>query len=246
MENEIFQKMLKLESSHWWFVARRKIIQKAINNLDLPRNIRILDAGCGNGDNLSLLSTFGDLVAFEKNEYALKTAKSKKIGEIYKAELPDKLPNTVKTNFDLIVLLDVLEHIDDDSKSLTTVRKLMNNKGIILITVPAFQWLWSEHDVIHHHKRRYSKSELREKLDSSGFRIKYISYFNTLLFPFALVERIGQKIFSPSNPEILELPNNKINFLLEKIFSLETIFMNKISLPFGLSLVAIAEKKNNV
>ena len=246
MENEIFQKMLKLESSHWWFVARRKIIQKAINNLDLPRNIRILDAGCGNGDNLSLLSTFGDLVAFEKNEYALKTAKSKKIGEIYKAELPDKLPNTIKTNFDLIVLLDVLEHIDDDSKSLTTVRKLMNNKGIILITVPAFQWLWSEHDVIHHHKRRYSKSELREKLDSSGFRIKYISYFNTLLFPFALVERIGQKIFSPSNPEILELPNNKINFLLEKIFSLEAIFMNKISLPFGLSLVAIAEKKNNV
>ena len=246
MENEIFQKMLKLESSHWWFVARRKIIQKAINNLDLPRNIRILDAGCGNGDNLSLLSTFGDLVAFEKNEYALKTAKSKKIGEIYKAELPDKLPNAIKTNFDLIVLLDVLEHIDDDSKSLTTVRKLMNNKGIILITVPAFQWLWSEHDVIHHHKRRYSKSELREKLDSSGFRIKYISYFNTLLFPFALVERIGQKIFSPSNPEILELPNNKINFLLEKIFSLEAIFMNKISLPFGLSLVAIAEKKNNV
>ena len=246
MENKIFQKMLKLESSHWWFVARRKIIQKAINNLDLPRNIRILDAGCGNGDNLSLLSTFGDLVAFEKNEYALKTAKSKKIGEIYKAELPDKLPNTVKTNFDLIVLLDVLEHIDDDSKSLTTVRKLMNNKGIILITVPAFQWLWSEHDVIHHHKRRYSKSELREKLDSSGFRIKYISYFNTLLFPFALVERIGQKIFSSSNPEILELPNNKINFLLEKIFSLEAIFMNKISLPFGLSLVAIAEKKNNV
>tara|TARA_Y100000590_G_scaffold423773_1_gene529981 strand:+ start:414 stop:1154 length:741 start_codon:yes stop_codon:yes gene_type:complete len=246
MENKIFQKMLKLESSHWWFVARRKIIQRAINNLDLPRNIRILDAGCGNGDNLSLLSTFGDLVAFEKNEYALKTAKSKKIGEIYKAELPDKLPNAIKTNFDLIVLLDVLEHIDDDSKSLTTVRKLMNNKGIILITVPAFQWLWSEHDVIHHHKRRYSKSELREKLDSSGFRIKYISYFNTLLFPFALVERIGQKIFSPSNPEILELPNNKINFLLEKIFSLETIFMNKISLPFGLSLVAIAEKKNNV
>jgi len=246
MENKIFQKMLKLESSHWWFVARRKIIQRAINNLDLPRNIRILDAGCGNGDNLSLLSTFGDLVAFEKNEYALKTAKSKKIGEIYKAELPDKLPNTVKTNFDLIVLLDVLEHIDDDSKSLTTVRKLMNNKGIILITVPAFQWLWSEHDVIHHHKRRYSKSELREKLDSSGFRIKYISYFNTLLFPFALVERIGQKIFSPSNPEILELSNNKINFLLEKIFSLEAIFMNKISLPFGLSLVAIAEKKNNV
>lgn len=246
MENKIFQKMLKLESSHWWFVARRKIIQRAINNLDLPRNIRILDAGCGNGDNLSLLSTFGDLVAFEKNEYALKTAKSKKIGEIYKAELPDKLPNTVKTNFDLIVLLDVLEHIDDDSKSLTTVRKLMNNKGIILITVPAFQWLWSEHDVIHHHKRRYSKSELREKLDSSGFRIKYISYFNTLLFPFALVERIGQKIFFPSNPEILELPNNKINFLLEKIFSLEAIFMNKISLPFGLSLVAIAEKKNNV
>ena len=110
-------------------------------------------------------------MAFEKNEEAFRRARSKKIGQIYKAELPYNLPSNIKTNFDLIVLLDVLEHIDDDSQSLTTVRSLMNNKALILITVPAFQWLWSDHDVLHHHSRRYSKSTLKEKLDSSGFRV---------------------------------------------------------------------------
>jgi len=244
MENEIFKKMASIESNHWWFVARRKIIFSIINNLDLPRNIRILDVGCGNGDNLSLLSYFGDLVAFEKNEEALRRAKSKKIGQIYKAELPHNLPSNIKTNFDLIVLLDVLEHIDDDSQSLTTVRDLMNDKALILITVPAYQWLWSDHDVLHDHKRRYSKSTLKEKLYLSGFRLKYISYFNTLLFPFALAERIKQKILPKLNEEILKMPNSKINFLLEKIFSYEVNFINKISYPFGLSLFAIAEKIN--
>ena len=245
MENKIFEKMFALESNHWWFVARRKIIFSTINNLDLPRNIRILDAGCGNGDNLSLLSHFGDLVAFEKNEEAFKRARSKKIGQIYKAELPYNLPSNIKTNFDLIVLLDVLEHIDDDNQSLATVRSLMNDKALILITVPAFQWLWSDHDVLNHHRRRYSKSTLKEKLDLSGFRVKYISYFNTLLFPFALVERIKQKMFPPSTEEVLKIPNNKINFLLEKIFSYEVNFINKMSFPFGLSLLAIAEKINH-
>ena len=140
------------------------------------------------------------------------------------------------------MLLDVLEHIDDDSGSLSAVRSLMSNNGVILITVPAFQWLWSEHDVVHHHRRRYSKENLKEKLDLCGFKVKYISYFNTLLFPFALAERIKQRIFPPHVTKVLKLPNRKINYLLEKIFSMEVNFINKISLPFGLSLLVVAEK----
>ena len=104
MENKIFEKMFALESNHWWFVARRKIIFSTINNLDLPRNIRILDAGCGNGDNLSLLSHFGDLVAFEKNEEAFRRARSKKIGQIAK----------------LIMLRAKAKHIIDSNKMPTT------------------------------------------------------------------------------------------------------------------------------
>ena len=244
MENKIFERMLSLESNHWWFVARRKIIFSAINNLRFPGKIRILEAGCGNGCNLSMLSHFGEVIAFEKNEGAFERAKSKKIGQIFKAELPYDLPKNIKKNFDLIVMLDVLEHIDDDSQSLTTVKNLMKDKGLILITVPAYQWLWSEHDVHHHHIRRYSKSPLKEKLDISGFKVKYISYFNTLLFPFALIERMKQRIF-PSKEEIFNMPNKRINFLFEKIFSFESNFINKMSFPFGLSLIVIAENSES-
>ena len=242
MEHKVFEIMQQLESHHWWFVARRKIISKAINCLVLPENTRILEAECGNGDNLTLLSNFGDVTAFEKNADAFQRAKSKKIGHVYKGELPGNLPDNIKSDFDLVVLLDVLEHIDDDSGSLSVVRSLMSNNGVILITVPAFQWLWSEHDVVHHHRRRYSKENLKEKLDLCGFKVKYISYFNTLLFPFALAERIKQRIFPPHGTEVLKLPNRKINYLLEKIFSMEVNFINKISLPFGLSLLVVAEK----
>ena len=171
MENKIFERMLTLENNHWWFVARRKIIFSAINSLALPRKIRILEAGCGNGRNLSMLSHFGEVVAFEKNEGAFERAKSKKIGQIFKAELPYGLPKNIKKKFDLIVMLDVLEHIDDDRQSLITVKNLMKDKALILITVPAYQWLWSEHDVHHQHVRRYSKLTLREKLDISGFSV---------------------------------------------------------------------------
>ena len=159
MENKIFKIMQQVESKHWWFVARRKIISKAINCIVLPKHTRILEAGCGNGDNLALLSNFGDVTAFEKNADAFQRAKSKKIGRIYNAELPDNLPDDIKSNFDLIVLLDVLEHIDDDSKSLSIVRNLMSNNGVILITVPAFQWLWSRHDDIHQHSSIHSPSQ---------------------------------------------------------------------------------------
>ena len=245
MENKIFERMLNLENNHWWFVARRKIIFSAINNLNFPRKIKILEAGCGNGCNLSMLSHFGEVVAFEKNEGAFKRARSKKIGQIFKAELPCNLPKDVKKNFDLIVLLDVLEHIEDDTQSLATIRTLMSDKALILITVPAYQWLWSEHDTLHHHVRRYSKKTLKEKLNVSGFRVKYISYFNTLLFPFALVERMKQRIFSSSNEEALSMPNKSINYLLEKIFSYEANFINKISFPFGLSLIVIAENSES-
>ena len=163
----------------------------------------------------------------------------------FNKKLTIKNINQIAKNFDLIVLLDVLEHIEDDTQSLATIRTLMSDKALILITVPAYQWLWSEHDTLHHHVRRYSKKTLKEKLNVSGFRVKYISYFNTLLFPFALVERMKQRIFSSSNEEALSMPNKSINYLLEKIFSYEANFINKISFPFGLSLIVIAENSES-
>lgn len=245
MENVIFKDMFEVETYHWWFVARRKIIRKVIENVQLPYDVEILDAGCGNGDNLALLSEFGHVVAIEKDSDAILCARNRNIGDVYQGSLPDDLPE-IKKKFDLIVLLDVLEHIEKDEESLVSIMNLLKDNGKIVITVPAYQWLWTKRDELHHHKRRYSARELRQLTEKNSLKINYISYFNTLLFPLAVIERIKQKLLPPSTDELLNMPKSRLNYLLEKVFSFETFFINKFSFPYGLSIIAVIEKDNSV
>ena len=146
MENQLFDQMLKLESQHWWFVARRKIIECMIKNLNLESNATILDAGCGNGDNLPILAKYGSVVAMEKDESAFLTAQKRNIGNVMQGELPEQVHADINKDNDLIVLLDVLEHIDEDSKSLSVLRDYTKRNGNLIITVPAYQFLWTTHD----------------------------------------------------------------------------------------------------
>ena len=129
MENELFDEMYKVETQHWWFVARRKIIASVIDTLGLGSNSKIMDAGCGNGDNLEFLSKYGELIAIERDDNALARAQSRQIGKVVKGELPDNFPSDINRENDLIVLLDVLEHIDDDEKSLSSLRNWAKRKG---------------------------------------------------------------------------------------------------------------------
>lgn len=243
MENQLFDEMYKVESQHWWFVARRKIIANVIKSLKLEKDAKILDAGCGNGDNLEMLSKVGHLVAIERDENALARAKSRYIAEVFKGELPDDLPVNLNKENDLIVLLDVLEHIDDDQRSLSVLTGWAKNNGKLLMTVPAYQFLWTVHDELHHHKRRYNINSLKKVIENNGWKVQYISYFNTLLFPLALIDRLKQRIFPSSKVDELNMPNNIINSIFEKIFSLELNLIGKFSLPFGLSILVIAEKE---
>jgi SAM-dependent methyltransferase len=242
MENELFDEMYEVEARHWWFVARRKIIDSVIKNLNLNNNSQIMDAGCGNGDNLGVLSKHGELVAIERDDNALTRAKARNIGSVVKGELPDNIPLSISKNNDLIVMLDVLEHIDDDEKSLYVLKNWANINGKLLITVPAYQFLWTKHDEQHHHKRRYTAKKLRKIVENNGWKVNYISYFNTFLFPLALVDRLKQKILSSSNGSQNKLPNKCINSFFEKVFSFESNVIGKYSFPFGLSIIVVAEK----
>lgn len=242
MENELFDEMYKVETQHWWFVARRKIIASVIDGLSLESNSKIMDAGCGNGDNLEFLSKYGELVAIEREDNALARAKSRQIGKVVKGELPDNFPSDINKENDLIVLLDVLEHIDDDGKSLFGLSNWANQNGRLLITVPAYQFLWTSHDEQHHHKRRYTVKGLRKVVENNGWKVKYISYFNSFLFPLALIDRIKQKIFPSSKDNGLKMPHKYINIMFEKIFSLESKIVGKFSFPFGLSIIVVATK----
>ena len=241
MENKIFEEMFNVEAEHWWFVSRRKIITKFIEGLELKDDARVLDAGCGNGDNLEMLAKHGELFAVERDELAFARAQARLFGKVYKGELPDGFPEEVSKDNDLIVLLDVLEHIDDDHKSLSVLKDCAKDKAKIVITVPAYQFLWTQHDEIHHHKRRYTIKSLKKVVEANGWKIQYISYFNTFLFPLALIDRLIKKLLFSSREEKLVIPNKHINVVFEKIFGFESNFIGKYSFPFGLSIILVAE-----
>ncbi len=235
--------MAELEDKHWWFVARRELIaQRLSQELDLPPSAQILEAGCGTGGNLELLSRFGQVSGFEPNDHARKMAHSKGDFELRTGRLPGAIPFEAG-RFDLVVALDVLEHLDDDRASLEALRKKLKPGGHLLVTVPAYQFLWSRHDEIHHHKRRYTKGRLAATITASGFELARSTYFNTLLFPTIAAVRLLKGLLG--NEEADEaMPSARLNGILRRIFESEGHILPFVSLPFGVSLMALAQKRD--
>ena len=241
MERSAYVEMYLNEDRHWWFVARRKIIDRVLSSfLRDGQKRKILEIGCGTGGNLKFLSAYGDLNAIEVDEGALVMASKRGFGNVVKGSLPDNIP--FEGGFDLICMLDVLEHIDDDLGALESVSKRLYPGGKILITVPAFRILWSGHDLALGHKRRYGKKELIRILEVSGFRVIYSTYFNVLLFPLVATVRILKKKFIKKPGTDVTMPSGFINDLLVAIFSSERILMPRMSFPFGTSILILAEK----
>jgi SAM-dependent methyltransferase len=243
METELFYQIEKVENVHWWFSARKEIILSVIRNqLRLPAQAQILDAGCGTGVNLEILSRLGIVTGMETDPTALQMAEWKHVGKVVKGSLPDKIPFP-ENSFDLVTLLDVLEHLEQDVESLTALRKLLKPTGCLLITVPAFPFLWSSHDELNHHKRRYLLPELAEKIQNAGLSLMYISYFNTLLFPLVAVMRwLKIKVGCGEGANDLWLPPKIVNTLMRKIFASEKYCIGKKVFPFGVSIIACAQK----
>lgn len=244
MEPGIYEQMRAVEDSHWWFVARRSIIETVIASLQLTPNARILDVGSGTGGNLAMLSRFGSVTGIEADEMALSLCASRKAATVLKGSLPSGLPDFTQ-KFDLIIMLDVLEHIDDDLASLKSLERLLSPNGVIIITVPAFPFLWSDHDVQHHHKRRYKCSTLAKLFKKSGLGIQHLTYFNTWLFPFIAVVRLIRKFYpSRVTGQDIQVPPLLVNRLLGMLFRSEKRLVTHLKLPFGTSILAIAMKNN--
>lgn len=242
MNRLVYHRMDQLEAEHWWFSARRNIIQTVIERLIAPTSqAQIMEAGCGSGGNLAMLRSLGDLDAFEYDEEARGRAAEKSGMDISYGALPDAVPFG-KKNYDLIGLFDVLEHIEEDSASLRALGDRLNDRGRILLTVPAYQWLWSKHDVRHHHFRRYSKRHLQIVAEEAGLEVEHAFYFNTLLFPVALSLR-GLKALLRSEAPDDDMPGPAVNAALKRVFQSERALIGRVPMPFGLSLCAILKTR---
>lgn len=244
MKRSSYEKMKKYEDLHWWYKARRKILQKVLNShFKNKKTASILEIGCGSGGNLQLLSFFGKTCAMEMDESAIESAQERKICEIRKGSLPNDIPFTEK--FDLVCLFDVIEHIDDDQAALKQALNLLVPGGSLLITVPAYMFLWSSHDQALGHKRRYTRMNLMDTVRKTGIKIQFSSYFNTMLFPCIALVRFFNKFLGNKKEDDLSMPPNIVNDTLYGIMSLESFILPCLSMPFGVSIVLLAQKSHD-
>jgi SAM-dependent methyltransferase len=238
MERAVFDRMAEHDQVHWWYVARRRILAALIaREAHLPADARILEIGCGTGHNFEMLQRFGRLDALEVDEQARALAARRLGRAVGDAPLPG-LPGVPDASYDLIALLDVLEHVDDRAQSLASIARKLKPDGRILVTVPAYQWLWSAHDRAHHHKLRYSKRGLRRDAEAAGLRVRKLGFFNSLLFPLAAAVRLLGKLAGRSSSDD-QVPARPLNAVFGAIFGLERHVVGRIPFPAGVSLFAL-------
>ncbi|MBL0373795.1 class I SAM-dependent methyltransferase [Rhizobium sp. KVB221] len=239
MEQTAYREMAATEQAHWWFLARRKIIADTIKSFNLPPHSKILEVGAGTGGNLKLLQRFGDLSAVEMDDYARAYATQVSGVGVEYGLLPNSLP-TFPHNFQLICMFDVLEHVEKDFESLKVLATRLNPGGRILITVPAYPWMWTDHDAVLHHHRRYTRTTLSNVINRAGLQLDRLTNFNTLLFPAAIAARLVGNALGKKGSPGSSLPPRFVNSAFETIFKSEAPMLRRLNLPFGLSLMAVA------
>jgi len=240
MELEYELQTHRAEDRHWWYQGRRRVIERTIERIGLPDGARILDAGCGSGRNMVELARHGEVTGVELSPTSAAVARERDRGEVVEGSVLD-MPFDDGA-FDLSVSLDVIEHLQDDVAALRELRRVTTPGGALLLTVPAYQWLWSGHDEINHHHRRYNRRTLLAAAESAGWREQRSAHFNSLLLPIAILLRAAER-FKPSTTKSsldLWVPPAPLNWALRQPLHLEAAVIGRGgSIPAGLSLLAV-------
>jgi SAM-dependent methyltransferase len=241
MEREYELQTHRAEDRHWWYRGRRRVLERVIAHLRLPARARILDAGCGSGRNMVELAHHGTVTGIELSETSASLARLRGAGEVIEGSVLD-MPFAADS-FELAASLDVIEHLEDDLSALRELRRVVAPGGALLVTVPAYQWLWSGHDEINHHHRRYTRRSLFHVAEQAGWEPVRTTYFNSLLLPVAIALRGLDRLSSSKTTESsldLWVPPSPLNWLLERPLALEAALIGRHGrIPAGLSLLAV-------
>ncbi|WP_294260634.1 class I SAM-dependent methyltransferase [uncultured Sphingomonas sp.] len=241
MDRIVYDRMAAHDTTHWWYRARREILADYLTReASLPKAARILEIGCGTGHNLPMLAGFGEVDAIEIDPAARGFAAERLGKAVGDAPLPS-LTGVERGAYDLIAVLDVVEHVEDDVGALRGMAEVLKPGGAILITVPAHPWMWSAHDTVNHHHRRYSKRTLDKAIRNAGLRHNGLRYFNSLLFPVAVAARVAGKLTGKDDSDDSP-PAAPVNKALEAVFRLERHLVGRVPLPPGLSIITLVRK----
>jgi SAM-dependent methyltransferase len=235
----------EVENFHWWFVVRRKLLKSILSSISIQKKAITLDIGCGTGSNLKALVSAGlDVIGLDQSIYALTLVKEKGDYSLMAGDL-NKLPLKTKS-VGLIIAMDIFEHLQEDMVGIHESYRVLGEGGILIVTVPAFKFLWGIQDIVTGHKRRYSRREIMNKLKAAGFDILKSSYFNFFLFfPILIARRViqllGLKIRSEN-----EVNSPLLNHILKAVFSLEPYLLKYFSFPIGVSILCIGRKNEGI
>lgn len=248
MEDTLYQVFAEVGEDHWWFRGRREIVRAILRETfgALPTTDRrvIVDVGCGTGAMLGMLTEFGEVRGLEPSPFAVEECKRRYGNEVTVrvGSIPDDLDSVCPA--DVVTAFDVIEHLDDDVAALRAIRECLVPEGLFVCTVPAYQWMWSRHDDLNHHKRRYTKGLLAEHLGAADFQIQRLTYFNTLLFPpiaaVRVLQRLAPKKGAREGRSDFALSPPRMNEFLTRTFGMEARIIRRRSLPLGVSLLAVA------
>ncbi|HYC31687.1 MAG TPA: class I SAM-dependent methyltransferase [Gemmatimonadales bacterium] len=243
MDQGLLASFATIERTHWWFTARREILQ-SVTERYVRDGGRILDVGCGTGYFIESLRDRYEVHGVDPSPIAVRLCRERgldqvRLGSAYQLERCDD------RGFDAVYFLDVIEHLDDDVLALREAIRVLEPGGVVVVTVPAFMFLWSDHDVVNEHRRRYRRSQLEKVLRSVGLTVERLTYFNFYLFSLATMERVTSRVTRRRSSKELTMPPALINRLMGETFRLErerVADAKALPFPFGLSLLAVGRK----
>jgi ubiquinone/menaquinone biosynthesis C-methylase UbiE len=245
MEPGFESKYHQLEKKHWWFVSRRDIIARLLKRLNIKKDQKILDVGCSGGSLLEFLMSqgFTNIFGIDISDKAIAVCKTRGLNDVLVSQ--GEATNFNDNQFDVIIASDILEHIKEDRRALQEWQRILKPGGMLIIFVPAFNFLWSQHDEINFHFRRYTRKSLLKKIAELHFTIKKSSYWNFSLFFGVIIPRLFQRLFKKNdkkfNDQLRETPSI-INSTVIKLVKIENKLLEFINFPLGTSVFIVCEK----